>query len=60
MITITNWWGVFFSFYIPIVLAMVGSYYAGIEKAKNNTKKSSTTAIVTTQNALIKEHHLIK
>ena len=40
MLVISNWWGIFFSFIVPIVLSIVLSYYAKIEEAEINQKKS--------------------
>lgn len=31
---ITNIWGIFFSFIIPIIILGIGLYYAGIEEGK--------------------------
>ena len=39
MVTITNWWGIFFSFGIPIITMFICSYYAGVQQAEERQKK---------------------
>lgn len=39
MITITNWWGIFFSIWLPMILLSICSFYAGIEEAEERHKK---------------------
>ena len=34
MIVITNWWGIFFSFVIPMILWGIGLYYVGVEEGR--------------------------
>lgn len=34
MIVITNCWGIFFSFVIPIILWGIGLYYVGVEEGR--------------------------
>ncbi len=35
---ITNWWGIFFSFVMPVIIAGIGLYYEGIEEEKKIIK----------------------
>lgn len=39
MVTISNWWGIFFSFGIPIIFMMLGCYIAGIQEVEEKHKK---------------------
>ena len=37
-----NWWGIFFSFGIPIILWITGIYYCGVEKGKEISRRAKT------------------
>ena len=45
---ITNWWGIFFSVGMPVIIMMFMCYYAGVEDAKERYRmamRSSKTKI---------------